>query len=115
MKASLPSRAPRLNRRDFLHFLGAGALTLGLAPRTLAAAAAKATGKPLRGIFPIAQTPFTTDDKLDVEALAKQVAFCDRGRVHGIVWPQLASEWATLTEPERMAGMEAMGAAARKT
>lgn len=113
--APLASRAP-LSRRDFLQRFGAGALTLGLAPRLFAAGAqpAMAGKKPLRGIFPIAQSPFTPDDKLDLAALAKQVAFCDRGGVHGIVWPQLASEWSTLSEPERMAGMEALGAAARK-
>lgn len=115
MNAVNPSRAGGLSRRDFISLLGTGALTLGLAPRLLAASTpVRSSGKKLRGIFPIAQSPFTADDKLDVEALAKQVAFCDRGGVHGIVWPQLASEWSTLSESERMAGMEAMGAAARK-
>jgi 4-hydroxy-tetrahydrodipicolinate synthase len=106
-----------ITRRDFLQRFGTGALALGLAPRVFGAdrPQPKGRGKSLRGIFPIAQTPFTPDDKLDVAALAKQVDFCDRGGVHGLVWPQLASEWATLSESERMAGMEAMGAAARKT
>jgi dihydrodipicolinate synthase/N-acetylneuraminate lyase len=30
------------------------------------------------------------------------------------VWPQLASEWSTLTEPERLEGAEALGSAAKK-
>ena len=68
----------------------------------------------LRGIFPIAQTPFTDGDELDVDALVKQLEFIARGRVHGFVWPQLASEWSTLSEPERLAGMEAIGNAGRK-
>ena len=64
-------------------------------------AAEKAASKPLRGIFPIAQTPFTTADALDLETLVEEVKFIDRGGVHGFVWPQIASEWATLTEQER--------------
>jgi dihydrodipicolinate synthase/N-acetylneuraminate lyase len=117
MKTRTHPHPATLSRRDFLQVFGAGALTLGLAPRIFGAAASTAPAgrKALRGIFPIAQSPFTADDKLDVAALAKQVSFCDRGGVHGIVWPQLASEWATLSEAERMAGMEAMGDVARKT
>jgi dihydrodipicolinate synthase/N-acetylneuraminate lyase len=69
--------------------------------------------KTLRGIFPIAQTPFTKDDKLDLDALAAEVRFIDRGGVHGFVWPQLASEYSTLSEAERLAGAEAILAAAK--
>ena len=61
----------------------------------------------LRGIFPIAQTPFTAKDELDVDTLVKQYDFIERGGVHGFVWPQLASEWSTLAEAERRAGSEA--------
>ncbi len=75
---------------------------------------AEAGPKPLRGIFPIAQTPFTGSDKLDVEALVKQLRFIDRGGVHGFVWPQLASEWSSLTEAERLQGAEALLSAGRK-
>ena len=80
----------------------------------LAAPPTNSTAKPLRGVFPIAQTPFTDSDKLDVHSLAEQLRFIDRGRVHGFVWPQLASEWSSLTESERMEGAEALGAAAKK-
>ena len=45
--------------------------------------AAPASGsKPLRGIFPIAQSPFTGSDKLDLDCLVEQVRFLDRGKVH---------------------------------
>jgi 4-hydroxy-tetrahydrodipicolinate synthase len=77
-------------------------------------AGSQAGRKPLRGIFPIAQTPFTGSDKLDVEALVKQLRFIDRGGVHGFVWPQLASEWSSLTEAERLQGAEALLSAGRK-
>jgi dihydrodipicolinate synthase/N-acetylneuraminate lyase len=106
-------RSGNLNRRAFLHWLGVGAVGVGLAPRGWAAGAARLGAKSLRGIYPIAQTPFTAADKLDVAALVKQLEFTDRAGVHGFVWPQIASEWATLTEGERMEGMEAIGAAAR--
>ena len=93
-------------RRDVLRLLGAGAFGLALAPA--------ASSKPLRGIFVIAQTPFTESDKLDLDVLVNQVKFVDRGRVHGFVWPQVASEWNTLTERERLDGAEAILAAGKK-
>ena len=95
------------SRRSFLHVVAGGSLYMG-------ARAAGETAKQLRGIFPIAQTPFTVSDKLDVDSLVKQLRFIDRGRVHGFVWPQLASEWSTLSESERMEGAEALGSAAKK-
>ncbi len=110
--SSSSSSAPGLNRRQFISRVGLGALALGLGVRGVAATAPK--GKKLQGIFPIAQTPFTTADKLDVGALVKQLEFLDRGGVHGYVWPQLASEWTTLSEGERLEGMAAIGQSARK-
>jgi dihydrodipicolinate synthase/N-acetylneuraminate lyase len=64
--------------------------------------------KRLEGVFPIGFSPFTEDDKLDLDGLASQVKFCNRGRVHGLVWPQLASSWSTLSDRERMDGNETM-------
>src|SRR4051812_16511797 len=95
-----------LPRRRFLQVFGAGAAGLALP--------GAASSKPLRGIFPIAQSPFSGSDKLDLECLADQVRFLDRGHVHGCVWPQIASEWPTLTESERLAGAEALIATGRK-
>jgi dihydrodipicolinate synthase/N-acetylneuraminate lyase len=83
--------------------LGGGALGLALAGRGFAAA-----GKPMRGIFPIAQTPVTEADKVDMECLTNQVKFCNRYRVHGFAWPQIASGWSTLSEKERLDGAEAI-------
>jgi 4-hydroxy-tetrahydrodipicolinate synthase len=79
-------------------------------PSTAMAAPAR-----LRGLFPIAQTPFTAHDKLDTAALAQQVTFCARTKVPGLIWPQLASNWSTLTEDERLSGAEALLAAAKNT
>jgi len=105
-------------RRDFLRYVGIGAMGLALArctspstdkPGTAGAApGAKPGAKALRGLFPIASTPFTPDDKLDLECLANEVKFCNKGGVHGLAWPQIASGWTTLREDERIAGAEAI-------
>lgn len=66
-----------------------------------------------RGIYPIAWTPCTPDGALDLSAMAAQVAFCRRGQVAGLVWPQNASAWATLSEQEWTNGMRALLSAAK--
>ncbi len=93
----------KLNRRELLHQLGAAALLTTQTDRSYAA-----TAKPLRGLFPIGQTPCTPDNKLDLDCLAAEVNFCNRGGVHGFVWPQIASGWASLSQKERMEGVEAI-------
>ncbi len=95
-------------RREFLRQIGAGAISLAVANHSLAA-----EGKPLRGLFPIGQTPCTPDNKLDLDCLAAEVKFCNRGGVHGFVWPQIASGWAGLTQQERMQGAETILAAGK--
>ena len=100
-------------RREFLRYLGLGALGLAL-HRGAMSASEVASPKPLRGIFPIAQTPFTESNKLDLDALMEEVRFTDRGKVDGFVWPQMASEWMTLTEAERLAGAEAIASTGKK-
>jgi 4-hydroxy-tetrahydrodipicolinate synthase len=102
------------NRREFLYAAGATALTLSLS-NVAAAAVDKATPnpKPFWGVFPIGQTPVTTDNKLDLDGLAAQVKFCNRGGVAGYAWPQIASGWSTLSEKERMDGAEAIVAAGK--
>jgi 4-hydroxy-tetrahydrodipicolinate synthase len=87
-----------LTRRQVFH-LGAGAL----AWRTSAWAA-----KPMRGVFIIMATPYTPSKSLDFEDLAGEVDFLDRCGVHGMVWPQMASEYTHLTKDERMEGMRVL-------
>lgn len=86
-----------LSRRFFLSAL-AGAASQG--------ALAWKTAKPIAGVFVIAQTPFTTDAKLDSKTLEKEILFLDRTGTHGVVWPQLASEYVDLSRDERLTGME---------
>jgi 4-hydroxy-tetrahydrodipicolinate synthase len=69
--------------------------------------------KSLRGVFVIMGTPYTASKALDYEDLAGQVSFLDRCGVHGMVWPQLASEYSQLTRDERMRGMEVLSKASR--
>ncbi len=64
--------------------------------------------KTFRGLFPIGQTPFTEDNKLDFDCLAAEVNFCNRASVPGFIWPQIASGWSTLSTAERLAGAEAI-------
>ena len=91
------------DRRRFLQSLGGGALGLVLAGK-----ASSAGTKPMRGVFPIGQTPVTESDKLDLDCLQNEVKFCNRYKVHGFAWPQIASGWTTLSEKERMDGVEAI-------
>ena len=93
-----------LDRRQFLGALSLGAAALAL-PRGLRAAAKK---KRLAGIFPIGFTPVTADNQIDIDGLAAQVHFCNRGGVQGLAWPQIASGWTVLSEDERLRGAEAI-------
>jgi 4-hydroxy-tetrahydrodipicolinate synthase len=70
-------------------------------------------GKPMRGIFIIMSTPFTESGGVDYEDLEREVDFLSRCGVHGMVWPQLASEYASLSLDERMRGMELLAKASR--
>jgi dihydrodipicolinate synthase/N-acetylneuraminate lyase len=105
-----------LDRRAFMQtatvaVLGAAAM---MAPGAAAAASAMKSGsRPWRGLFPVAQTPFTPENKLDLECLAAEVKFCDLNRVPGLMWPLNASGWMNLTEKERMDGAEAITATAK--
>ena len=92
---------PGLSRRDLLRVLGASAAAL-----TLDVDAPGASDRPLRGIFPIVQTPYTEGDEVDYPVLADEIRFLDRTGVHGVVWPQLASQYFLLSEEERLRGAE---------
>ena len=90
-----------LSRREFLPALAGTALAQ---PRE---------ARPLRGIFIILATPYTQKKEVDYEDLAREVEFLERCGVQGMVWPQLASEYAQLGVEERMRGMETLAKAAR--
>jgi 4-hydroxy-tetrahydrodipicolinate synthase len=103
---------PEMDRRTLLKTLGSVAAGAAFSKFSVAAAPPVA-GKPFRGLFPIAATPFTPDNKLDLDCLNNEVKFCNRGGVPGLIWPQIASGWSTLTSEERFAGAESMIAAGK--
>ena len=78
-----------------------------------AACARASSGKPLRGIFVIAATPYTESKAVDYEDLAHEVEWLNRCGAHGIVWPQMASEYNRLTMEERLRGFEVITEAAK--
>ena len=87
--------------------------------RTFLASTALLAAKPqpnpaFHGIYPIVQTPFRDDDTLDTDTLTKQATFLAKCGVQGLAWPQLASEFWSLTIDERLKGAETL-LAARKT
>ncbi len=102
-----------LHRRTFISILGASVLDAAF-PTLARLQSRQTTVKPLRGIFAIAQTPFTNSNQLDVNVLTREVEFIDQGGVHGFVWPQMASEYSTLTKSERLAGAEAIVATGKR-
>ena len=97
-------------RREYLTLLAALPFARASA---LAATAAPAPVKPMRGAFMILSTPYTSTGAVEWDDLAREVAFCDRGGVQGIVWPQGSSGVAYLSKDERMRGMEAIVKAAQ--
>jgi 4-hydroxy-tetrahydrodipicolinate synthase len=62
--------------------------------------------EPWRGVFPIVVTPFTDTYELDEESLRREIRFCLRARVHGLVGPANASEFPTLSDDERRRWIE---------
>jgi dihydrodipicolinate synthase/N-acetylneuraminate lyase len=103
--------APAMDRRAVLKTVGS--MAAGLMFSKLSFAATAGAAKPLRGLFPIAATPYTPDNKLDLDCLSAEVSFCNRGGVPGLIWPQIASGWSSLSSSERFAGAESMLAAGK--
>jgi dihydrodipicolinate synthase/N-acetylneuraminate lyase len=97
-----------IDRRAVLKALGSVAAGAAVSRFGVAATPKSAVAKTFRGLFPIAATPFTPDNKLDLDCLNAEVNFCNRGGVPGLIWPQIASGWSTLSASERFAGAESM-------
>ncbi len=97
-------KSKRNGRREFLQVLSAAVAGSALTAGNASAASAK----PMRGLFPIGASPFSDSNELDLECLAAEVKYLIRGGVHGVIWPQIASEWTTLSKKERLDGAEAM-------
>lgn len=98
------------SRRSLLTSMAAGAAVAAAGGLTDKAAAAS-LNTPMRGVFPIAFTPVDENDKVDYDGMIAELRFCQKGGVHGLAWPQIASGWTVLTEAERLAGAEALTSA----
>lgn len=97
---------PLFTRRQILAAMGA---TAALPLTGLHAA----TDNKMRGALMILSTPYTASGEVDYEDLAKEVAFCDRCGVQGLVWPQNSSEQRYLSKEERIKGFETLAEANR--
>ena len=97
-----------ISRRELLVSLSASALLPY--PAILSAAENK-----MRGALMILSTPYTDDNQVDFEDLAKEVRFCAQCGVQGVVWPQNSSEQRYLSSQERMKGFEVIAEASRGT
>jgi len=63
----------------------------------------------------ILTTPYDESGAVDYEDLAREVAFCHRAGVQGLVWPQNSSEQRYLSREERIRGFEVLAEANRNT
>lgn len=59
-----------------------------------------------RGVFTVLSTPYDERFEVDWEGLRRIVEFCIGCGAHGIVWPVNASEFACLSDEERLKGAE---------
>lgn len=92
---------PYLTRRQYL----AAMATTAAIPFTGLQAASE---NKMRGALMILSTPYTDSNEVDYEDLAKEVAFCDRCGVQGLVWPQNSSEQRYMSKQERIRGFEVL-------
>ena len=55
----------------------------------------------LRGVFPVLSTPFLSDGSCDIASLSRLITYTAQAGAPGLVYPAIASEFATLTSRER--------------
>lgn len=99
---------PIFTRRQVLAVLGATSLF----PYSNLLAA---TENRMRGAFMILSTPYTENNEVDYEDLAREVDFCAKCGVQGLVWPQNSSEQRYLSKEERIRGFRTLAEANRGT
>src|ERR1035437_4202867 len=75
--ATMTFETLEMDRRTVLKTLGSVAAGAAFSRFSFAAGFAGKSAKPLRGLFPIASSPFTQDNKLDLDCLNGEVAFCN--------------------------------------
>lgn len=61
---------------------------------------------PFAGIYQILHTPFDDSGDIDWDSFSRQIEYCIKAGVHGLVLPAMASEFFTLSDAERFAVVE---------
>jgi dihydrodipicolinate synthase/N-acetylneuraminate lyase len=110
--------ALHLTRRQCLGILGSAALVprvVNGAARELPAQGSQggiaAGERDWRGAIMILATPFTAAKAVDYEDLAAEVEWIHESGVQAMVWPEVPSDYATLTPDELRRGMEVVAKA----
>jgi dihydrodipicolinate synthase/N-acetylneuraminate lyase len=102
------AKIPLIKRRQILAGIGATAVL----PYSAVFAADQ---NKMRGALMILSTPYTDDNEVDYEDLAREVTFCAQCGVQGVVWPQNSSEQRYLSYDERVKGFETIAKASGGT
>lgn len=68
----------------------------------------------LAGIYQILHTPFTSSGEIDWDSFQRQIDYCLKAGVHGLVGPAMASEFFSLSDDERFEVVEFAGKAIDK-
>ena len=98
------AKIPLIKRRQILAGIGATAVL----PYSAVFAANQ---NKIRGALMILSTPYTDENEVDYEDLAREVTFCAHCGVQGVVWPQNSSEQRYLSYEERVKGFETIAKA----
>ncbi len=98
------AKIPLIKRRQMLAGIGAAAVL----PYSAVFAAAE---NKMRGALMILSTPYTENNEVDYEDLAREVMFCAKCGIQGVVWPQNSSEQRYLSYEERVKGFETIAEA----
>jgi len=72
-----------LDRRTLLKTLGSVGGGRGVLEVQRGGGSEGGEGKVFNGLYPIASSPFTQDDKLDLDCLGNEVRFCNKGGSRG--------------------------------
>src|SRR2546425_10981590 len=75
---------------------------------------ARSENSVLHGVIPIVPTPFTADEVIDFDALARCVRFAAACGLHAACLPAYGSEFYKLSESERLRVVETAIAVAEK-
>lgn len=100
----------KMGRRDALGAMGAMVAAPLIASSALAASSSP---KPLRGVMPVAQTPYDNKGEIVWDELAREMRIYEQCGAQGLVWASGGSDVYFLTKEERLHGMTVVADACR--